>query len=530
MIDSSPKIDYLLEEFSGELAYINPTPSGIETADFDLEEEIRLVENLLYDNSSPRPPEELNLEIADTILESLFPSPILVEDSNSLMEDIDLFLASDDSMPPGIKDDDYESDGDIRFLKIMKIRACFQSSNHPVFDLLLIMESSILIIDSTQADKAQSSRVPVPLPEDPYEVVRQAYLDGTDTESEPFEDPIETRTPKSPFTVAPPTSLPKSTSSTLVSILRRTARMAVRVPPAMSLGLSASMAEVVAMSESAFCKRFRSSHESLPSLSPPDLPSRKRYRGTFELIEDDEEDDDEEDEEIEDCLDSDSVSEDAEEEGPTAEDEDPAAGDEGLATGDEGPNMGVESCGLDNKSRGLDDEGHIVESDGLGLGEEEEAVPEGQQQVVPVIGTTVSAPLGLGYGALRRRELALEEDHVYSTFEVGQGSGSAPKSERPERVSASRQPTLTTWTDPEDGMVYIDVPAYPPLAPPVQTPPSPEWTSGSLPISPSPSIVPSPISSPMIPLTIPSPMATPSTAKTKGFLTELGAQVKMQGD
>ncbi|GKF99487.1 hypothetical protein Tco_0298270, partial [Tanacetum coccineum] len=39
---------------------------------------------------------------------------------------------------------------------------------------------------STQADGAQSSRVPVPLHEDPYEAIRQAYLDGTDTESEPF--------------------------------------------------------------------------------------------------------------------------------------------------------------------------------------------------------------------------------------------------------------------------------------------------------------------------------------------------------
>ncbi|GJZ51287.1 hypothetical protein Tco_0605802 [Tanacetum coccineum] len=37
-----------------------------------------------------------------------------------------------------------------------------------------------------------NSRVPVPLPEDPYEAIRQAYLDGTDTESEPFEDPIDT--------------------------------------------------------------------------------------------------------------------------------------------------------------------------------------------------------------------------------------------------------------------------------------------------------------------------------------------------
>ncbi|GKC30196.1 hypothetical protein Tco_1037490 [Tanacetum coccineum] len=33
----------------------------------------------------------------------------------------------------------------------------------------------------------------------------------------------------------------------------------------------------------------------------------------------------------------------------------------------------------------------------------------------------------------------------------------------------------------------------------------------------------------MIPLTIPSPLATLATAKTKGFLTELGAQVKTHG-
>ncbi|GKC17097.1 hypothetical protein Tco_1013879 [Tanacetum coccineum] len=117
LIDSSPKFDFLFEEFSGELAHIDPIPPGIEKADFDLEEEIRLVENLLYDNSSPRPPEELNLEIADTILESLSPSPIPVADSDSLMEEIDLFLASDDSMPPGIEDDDYDSEGDIRFLE-----------------------------------------------------------------------------------------------------------------------------------------------------------------------------------------------------------------------------------------------------------------------------------------------------------------------------------------------------------------------------------------------------------------------------
>ncbi|GKC30197.1 hypothetical protein Tco_1037491, partial [Tanacetum coccineum] len=246
----------------------------------------------------------------------------------------------------------------------------------------------------------QSSRVPVPLPEDPYEAIRLAYLDGTGIESEPTEDPIETETPELPLTVAPPISLPESTPPTLVPILCKTVRMAMHVPPAMSSGLSASMEDVTAMSKSAFHKRFRSSYESLPSSSPLDLPSRKRYRGTFELVEDDEEDDDEEDEEIEEILDSDSVSEDAE--------------DEGLAAGDEGP------------------------------GEEEKVVPEGQQQAALVVGITVSAPLGLRYGALRRRELALEEDHIYSMFEVGHGSRSALESERPERVSASKQPTLTT--------------------------------------------------------------------------------------
>nr|GEW48990.1 hypothetical protein [Tanacetum cinerariifolium] len=235
--------------------------------------------------------------------------------------------------------------------------------------------STLVFVDleiSTQADEAQSTRVPVPFLKDLYEAIR-------------------------------------------------TARMVVRVSPAMSLGLSTSMAEVAAMSESAFRKRFRSSYESLPSSSPPDLPLRKHYRDMSELVEDDDED-----EEIEESLDSESVSEDAEDEGPTTEDEDPTTGDDGLAARDEGPGRGVESYSSDDEIRGLDDEGHSVESDGLGLGEEDEA------------------------------------------------------------------------------------------------------TNGSLSISPSPSIVPSPISSPMISLTVPSSVATPTTDETEGFLTELGAQVEMQ--
>nr|GEV19364.1 hypothetical protein [Tanacetum cinerariifolium] len=116
LIDSSPKFDFL-KEFSGELVHIDPIPPGIEEADFDLEEEICLVENLLYDNSSPRPLKESNSENSDATIESLSPSPIPVEDSDSQIEEIDLFLDMDDLMPPGIKYDDHDSEGDIHFLK-----------------------------------------------------------------------------------------------------------------------------------------------------------------------------------------------------------------------------------------------------------------------------------------------------------------------------------------------------------------------------------------------------------------------------
>nr|GFC66326.1 hypothetical protein [Tanacetum cinerariifolium] len=80
LIDSSPNFDYLLKEFSGDLAHIDPILPGIEEADFDLEEEIHLVENFSYDNLFHRPPKELNAEITDTIFESLSPYPIPVKD------------------------------------------------------------------------------------------------------------------------------------------------------------------------------------------------------------------------------------------------------------------------------------------------------------------------------------------------------------------------------------------------------------------------------------------------------------------
>ncbi|GKC07550.1 hypothetical protein Tco_0999160 [Tanacetum coccineum] len=48
--------------------------------------------------------------------ESLSPSPIPVEDNDSFMEEINIFLTPDDSIPPGIENDDYDSDEDVLFL------------------------------------------------------------------------------------------------------------------------------------------------------------------------------------------------------------------------------------------------------------------------------------------------------------------------------------------------------------------------------------------------------------------------------
>ncbi|GJT57712.1 hypothetical protein Tco_0992766 [Tanacetum coccineum] len=70
LIVSSPKFDSLLEEFSGKLAHIDLISPEIDEADFDSEEEIRLVEKLLYDNSSPQPPKEFNSENSDVVIES----------------------------------------------------------------------------------------------------------------------------------------------------------------------------------------------------------------------------------------------------------------------------------------------------------------------------------------------------------------------------------------------------------------------------------------------------------------------------
>ncbi|GKD38878.1 hypothetical protein Tco_1259085, partial [Tanacetum coccineum] len=287
----------------------------------------------------------------------------------------------------------------------------------------------------SKAEELQSLGSRIPLMGEEFVIVESSGTRTHPSHSSASSDSTTPLSPDHPLTHVSPNPTP-----TCASFHRRTARMTVRAQPVISPGHLARVIEAMALSDLDFCKRYRSSYETPSSSSSLALLVQKRYRGTSELILDIDSDKDE--------LGDEDTNKDGE--------------DESLDTDDKRE-------GLDDKDRGLDDEGLSLYEEGLSLeGSGEEVVHE------------------------------VEKDQMYSTFEVGQGSGSVLELERPERVSALRQPTLTTWIDLEDGIAYIDVPAYLTPTPPTQTPPSPEWTSGSLPVSPAPSAVPLPILSPMI--------------------------------
>nr|GEY28357.1 hypothetical protein [Tanacetum cinerariifolium] len=111
------KIDSLLDEFAGELTLLKSIPPGIDETNCHPEEETHFTKRLLYDNSSPRPPEEIVSDNSNADIESFSPSHILVEDSDSRMEETNLSLNPDDPMPPSIEDDDHDSERDIPILE-----------------------------------------------------------------------------------------------------------------------------------------------------------------------------------------------------------------------------------------------------------------------------------------------------------------------------------------------------------------------------------------------------------------------------
>nr|GFB42934.1 hypothetical protein [Tanacetum cinerariifolium] len=91
---------------------------------------------------------ELNAEIADTIIESIPLLPIPVQDDDSLLEVVDLFLF-DNSIPSGIENFADDPEGDIRFLEG------------------LLISDSILSHESSDSNFKDSPLIPRPPPEPP---------------------------------------------------------------------------------------------------------------------------------------------------------------------------------------------------------------------------------------------------------------------------------------------------------------------------------------------------------------------------
>ncbi|GKD94697.1 reverse transcriptase domain-containing protein, partial [Tanacetum coccineum] len=127
--DSSPSFtpvetsDSLLEEFADELALLEPFPSGIGDADFDLEGDILLLKKLLNDDpSSPLPPKELNFEELKIIKSSIDDPPELeLKDLPSHLEYA--FLEGTNKLPVIIAKN-LKDELKARLQKVLKSRKC----------------------------------------------------------------------------------------------------------------------------------------------------------------------------------------------------------------------------------------------------------------------------------------------------------------------------------------------------------------------------------------------------------------------
>nr|GFA62416.1 hypothetical protein [Tanacetum cinerariifolium] len=146
------KSDSLFDEFAGELILLKSIPPGIDETDCHPEKETRFAKRLLYDNSSPRPPEEIVFENSNADIESFSPSPIPVEDSDSHMEEINLPYTPDDPMPSRIEDNDYDSGRDISILEDCLTIIPFHSL--PMSHTILIFLHFIVLLQNHQMEKS----------------------------------------------------------------------------------------------------------------------------------------------------------------------------------------------------------------------------------------------------------------------------------------------------------------------------------------------------------------------------------------
>ncbi|GKD08021.1 hypothetical protein Tco_1187706, partial [Tanacetum coccineum] len=281
----------------------------------------------------------------------------------------------------------------------------------------------------------QSSRVPTSLPDDPYVAVRQAYLVDTNTESRPFEDLREIKVPQ-PLLVVPSPVLPSD-----------------------DVHLTVGQAHTLAIVDT------ESELEEAPSEIEESLPLDSRAPLT--------------DEEFEASKPSNTrttllhSSSSSDSTTPLSPDH-PLTQTSPTST----PTRALFHRRTTRMTRYRGTSQLIEETEGGSLepnserdrledgsSNSEEAAPKDQQQAVLVVDITMDEPLGLGCGAARRRALKSAKEIAPSTY--------------------------------EDGTAYLDIEIYPRSCTPVQTPASPEWSSGSLPVSPSSLVAPSPIASPV---------------------------------
>nr|GEU69879.1 synaptobrevin, longin-like domain protein [Tanacetum cinerariifolium] len=224
-------------------------------------------------------------------------------------------------------------------------------------------------------NRARDSPVTTPLHDDPYMLVRLThpllwtlnYTPDTlhsDKDLEPMEA-SETRTvspsgstsplsPNHPLTQTSPTSTPSR-----AFYYRSTTRMAVRTQPTLSPDISARVIEEMALSPSSFCRRYRSSYETLSSSASPKLspilPIRKMYQCTSKPI------------------------------------------------------LDTRTEGDESEAKGTSSESEEFEDEGPGSESKDATSKEQQQREVLVEDIAANEPLGLGYEAARRHALKLAE-------------------------------------------------------------------------------------------------------------------------
>nr|GFD21059.1 hypothetical protein [Tanacetum cinerariifolium] len=116
-------------------------------------EDFKVYSNPLFDDEIdlhfPRPLENFQ---SNTIIETLPTSPIPLEDSDSQRKEIDIFIGTDELLPPSIESDDYDSEGEIHVLEELLVN-----------DSIFILENESFYFD--HHDKPSYPRPP-PKPPD----------------------------------------------------------------------------------------------------------------------------------------------------------------------------------------------------------------------------------------------------------------------------------------------------------------------------------------------------------------------------